>query len=109
MRKPFVIAITISVGMSIFGGRAQSAGSCPAGFQVVYDMKEFCIAPFKEGSCPSDSTLFTMDGKPLCLHSRSAEGKASVSLPKSEQSQPALRYKKETQPSDAPRIAPDSN
>jgi hypothetical protein len=109
MRKPFVIAVTISISMPIFGELAQSAGSCPTGFQVVYDIKEFCIASFKGGSCPSGSTLFTMDGRPLCLHSRSPEAKASVSLPKNEQPQPALREEKEIQPSNVPRLAPDPN
>src|SRR5215204_3238199 len=100
MRKPFVVATTIFFGMSIFCelSQAQSPGSCPAGFQVVYDIKVVCIASFKEGSCPSGSTLFTMDGRPLCLHSRSPEGSHPGSLPKIDQPQPVLRYEKETQP-----------
>jgi hypothetical protein len=89
MRDLFIIAITISLSMPIFSGSAQSADSCPLGFQVVYDInKAFCIASFnfKEGACPSNSKVFTMDGRHLCLHNQSPnqEGKAPVSRVESE-------------------------
>ena len=74
MRKLFVIAVAVSLGMPITAKAAQSALSCPSGFQVGNDInRAFCIAffNFKDGSCPSGSKLFTMDGKPLCLHSQS--------------------------------------
>jgi hypothetical protein len=108
VQRAFVSTVAISVGLPIFAGLAQSAGSCPAGFQLVYDLNEYCIASFK-GACPPGSTMFTMDGRPLCLYGRSPESKASVSLPKSEQSQPALQGEKEMSSPDPPRLAPDSN
>ena len=76
MRKLFIVTVAISLTMPIFAGLAQSAGLCPSGFQVVYDInKAFCVASFnfKDGSCPSSSKLFTMDGKYLCLHSQSPQ------------------------------------
>jgi hypothetical protein len=68
--------------MPIFAGLAHSAGLCPSGFQVVYDInKAFCIGffNFKDGSCPSGSKLFTMDGKHLCLHGQSPQEKETGS------------------------------
>ena len=89
MRELFIIAITISLSMPFFARLAQSADSCPSGFQVMYDInKAFCIASFnfKEAACPSASKVFTMDGKHLCLHNQSPSGeeKATVSGVESE-------------------------
>jgi hypothetical protein len=62
--------------VSIVAGLAHSIGLCPSGFEIVYDInKAVCIGSFdfKDGSCPSASKLFTMDGKHLCLHSQSPQ------------------------------------
>jgi hypothetical protein len=83
MRKLLIVTVASSLTMSIFAGLAHSVSSCPSGFQVVYDInKAFCIGSFnfKEGSCPSGSKLFTMDGRPLCLYNQRAQEKDSPGL-----------------------------
>ena len=76
MRKLLIVTVASSFTMPIFAGLVLSAGLCPSGFQAVYDInRPFCVASFnfKDGSCPSGSKLFTMDGKHLCLHSQSPQ------------------------------------
>ena len=99
MRKLFIVMVATSLTMPIFVGLAPSAGVCPSGFQVVYDInKAFCVASFnfKDGSCPSSSKLFTLGGKHLCLHSQSPQ----------EKDNPELRTESEPVPI-TPRLIPN--
>jgi hypothetical protein len=98
MRKLLIVTVASFFTMSILAGLVQSAGLCPSGFQVVYDVnKLFCVASFnfKDGSCPSGSKLFTMDGKLLCLRSQSP----------TERDTPASRIESEPGPTN-PRLIP---
>jgi hypothetical protein len=88
MRKLLIATVVSFFTMSMLAGLVQSAGLCPSGFQVVYDInKPFCVASFsfEGGSCPSGSQLLTMNGKPLCLRSQSpTEGDTPASRIESE-------------------------